>query len=81
MIYFCPPTRITTMTDESDVSRTASNDAGHKSAKTQAPENVQSLTDFFDQRGRAAFKRALENRDSLRAELDNDAETAERQKR
>lgn len=29
-------------------------------------DNIQSLTDFFDQMDRAAFKRALANRDSRR---------------
>jgi hypothetical protein len=30
-------------------------------------DNIQSLTDFFDQMDRAAFKRVLDNRDSLRS--------------
>jgi hypothetical protein len=78
MIYIHPPTRTTRMTDESDVSRPATSGAGHESAETQASENVQSLTDFFDQMDRAAFKRALANRDTRHAELDAHPQPAKR---
>ena len=36
------------------------------SESRSSDENIQSLTDFFDQMDRAAFKRALENREAER---------------
>lgn len=36
------------------------------SDEIDAPQNVQTLTDLFDQIDRAAFKRVLEYRDSFR---------------
>jgi len=41
-------------------------------------DNIQSLTDLFDQMDRAAFKRALENRDAQR---ENDTNPPKRQRR
>ena len=59
------------MTDERDASLdSADADAsGRKTddgAKQAESDNIQSLTDFFDQMDRAAFKRALANRDAHR---------------
>lgn len=49
------------MTDAEDASPSAD-----ESVPDAEPSNVQSLTDLFDQMDRAAFKRALANRDALR---------------
>ena len=59
------------MTDEHETSNagsdseTAANELSD-SEKAKDDDNIQSLTDFFDQMDRAAFKRALANRDAQR---------------
>ena len=67
---------MTDESDESDVSRARDKPepASQEHADPQgAPgsDSIQSLTDFFDQMDRAAFKRVLANRDAHRATLVN----------
>lgn len=80
MIYVRPPTT-TTMTDEPDASHADDDSVSAEREQSAEPEqeNVQSLTDFFDQMDRAAFKRVLANRDAQRAELSDDPEPAKTQ--
>ena len=71
------------MTDEHQKSNAASDsdDAASEPADDPASsdsENIQTLTDFFDQMDRAAFKRALANRDAQR---ENDTKTPKLQRR
>ena len=59
------------MTDQPDVPPNAKKDESARGAQQEASagDNIQSLTDFFDQMDRAAFKRALANRDAHRDAL------------
>ena len=69
------------MTDDPDASHADDDAVSAEREQSEAPEqeNVQSLTDIFDQMDRAAFKRALAIRDAQRAELSEDPEPAKTQ--
>ena len=52
-----------------DARNAAANTDDQVPADEEAESKVQSLTDFFDQRDRAAFRRALAIRDAYREKL------------
>lgn len=70
-----PPATKKTMTDQPDVSPDAKeqDSAQRNRHETATGDNIQSLTDYFDQMDRAAFKRALANRDAHREGLNEPA--------